>query len=223
MLTDPDGLDDAVAITFDDGFANFAEHAAPLLLAHGLPAALFVVSDHVGGTNAWGGRSEAGIPTLPLLDWNVLGELAASGIEIGGHTRTHRPLEMLASNELTDEIIGGGDIIMARLGCFPAAFAYPYGSAPAGASTLVRARFTVGVTTRLGELSRSDDRALLPRLDAYYLRQPDGLDSWGSARFRAYLRLRAVARAARERVGGRRRHPSGSDSSIELDVAVGSP
>ena len=36
------------AITFDDGYRDFYTHALPLLQRKGIPAALFVVTDHVG-------------------------------------------------------------------------------------------------------------------------------------------------------------------------------
>ena len=49
--------EEAVAITFDDAFQNFASVAAPLLYEHGLPATLFVVSGRVGRDNAWGDRN----------------------------------------------------------------------------------------------------------------------------------------------------------------------
>ena len=44
--------DDAVAITFDDGFANLRDQAWPLLREHDWPATVFVVSDLAGTTNA---------------------------------------------------------------------------------------------------------------------------------------------------------------------------
>lgn len=191
---------DAVALTFDDGFANFAEHAAPLLAEHALPATVFVVSEHAGRTNAWGGRDAAGIPTLPLMDWSALGRIAESGVDIGAHTRTHPHLDALGSNAIAEEIEGGASEITSRLGRRPTSFAYPYGAVSDSAAAVVRATFDAGVTTRMRTLSTGDDRALLPRLDAYYLRSPDGLAGWGTARFRAYLTMRAAVRAAREKV-----------------------
>lgn len=191
---------DAVALTFDDGFANFAEHVAPLLRTHELPATVFVVSEHVGRTNAWGGRDAPGIPTLPLLDWDALGRLAEAGVDIGGHTRTHPALDTLDADALSDQIQGGAGEIASRVGRRPSSFAYPYGAVSPAAADMVRTRFQAGVTTRMRTLAATDDRALLPRLDAYYFRRPDGLSGWGTARFRAYLRMRAVVRAARETV-----------------------
>src|SRR5437867_8920915 len=81
--------EDLVALSFDDGFENFATRAAPALLERGFPVTLFVVSEHTGRTNEWGGRSQPRIPTLPLLDWDALGRLVEQGVSLGSHTRTH--------------------------------------------------------------------------------------------------------------------------------------
>src|SRR6202043_11676 len=47
----------SVAITFDDGFRNFADHAVPVLERHRLPATVFVVSRYCGLTNDWPSQS----------------------------------------------------------------------------------------------------------------------------------------------------------------------
>jgi peptidoglycan/xylan/chitin deacetylase (PgdA/CDA1 family) len=195
-----DSRGDAVAITFDDGFENFAELAAPLLAGHGLPSTVFVVSDHVGRTNAWGGKEHPGVPTLPLMNWDQLGRVAEGGVELGAHTRSHPALDTLPAHALADEIVGSADDIVAQVGRRPTTFAYPYGFAPAAAVEQVKKSFAVGVSTELRVLDASDEPARIPRLDAFYLRQPNGLAGWGTARFRAYVRLRAAVRTAREQV-----------------------
>jgi peptidoglycan/xylan/chitin deacetylase (PgdA/CDA1 family) len=43
-----DSGDPIAAITFDDGYRDFYTHALPLLQRKGIPAAVFVVTDHVG-------------------------------------------------------------------------------------------------------------------------------------------------------------------------------
>ena len=41
----------SVAITFDDGFASVVESAGPLIAERGLPATVFCVAGHLGGTS----------------------------------------------------------------------------------------------------------------------------------------------------------------------------
>jgi peptidoglycan/xylan/chitin deacetylase (PgdA/CDA1 family) len=42
--------DPIAAVTFDDGYQDFYDHALPVLQRKGIPAAVFVVTDHVGTT-----------------------------------------------------------------------------------------------------------------------------------------------------------------------------
>lgn len=194
---------DAVAITFDDGFENFAEQAAPALLEASLPVTVFVVPEQVGGTNDWGGQAVPGIPTLPLMSWESLGSLAAKGVTLGAHTRRHRDLTRVRGAALEDEVAGCVERMAAELGERPATFAYPYGAVDATAATVVRDVFTLACTTELRPVRRDDDRALLPRLDMFYFRGPGQLDAWGSAPFRGRLWLRAQGRRVRRLVQGR--------------------
>jgi peptidoglycan/xylan/chitin deacetylase (PgdA/CDA1 family) len=95
---------DRVALTFDDAFENFGTVAWPRLRASGLPATVFVVSEHVGGTNRWDGVPAPGIPELPLLSWDALGACAAAGADIGAHSRTHPHLPDLPAAARQDEL-----------------------------------------------------------------------------------------------------------------------
>src|SRR5262249_42412317 len=82
----------AVVLTFDDGYGDFREHALPLLQEFAYPVTLFVVTGRLGGVADW-----LAPPYVPpaLLDVAALREIAASGVEIGSHTRTHRRLPEL--------------------------------------------------------------------------------------------------------------------------------
>ena len=72
----------AVALTFDDGFRNLAEHAFPLLDRLRMPATVFVVSRYAGSQNEWPSQPASGVPRLPLLDWRELGNMP-SGVTAG--------------------------------------------------------------------------------------------------------------------------------------------
>ena len=189
--------EDAVAITFDDGLASFERIAAPLLLEHGLPATLFVVTDAVGTTNVWRGRGDAGIPVFDVIGWDALGRLATHGVSIGAHTCTHPNLALIDGESVEREIVASKAALARELGIDATTFAYPYGALCDAARDVVAREFQYGVTTRLAMLAPHDHPALLPRLDSYYFRAPGTLEAWGTARFRMRLGLLAGARSVR--------------------------
>lgn len=185
---------DAVALTFDDGFANFATEAAPLLLRDGLPSTVFVVTDHVGKDSRWSGSND-GVPVMPLMDWDTLGRLRAQGISIGAHTRTH-PRLTTSGTDLDSELRGSADILERHLGERPTGLAYPYGAVDRRVLAAA-AEFRWACTTEFRTVDGPWTSHGLPRLDAWYLRDKRLLDSWGTARFRAWIWARRQGRAAR--------------------------
>jgi hypothetical protein len=188
---------DALAITFDDGFLNFTSTAMPLLSHLGFPATVFVVSDAAGGSNAWGGTPIPGIPTLPLMGWPDLARARDAGFEIAAHTRHHLHLTGISLAQAEDEISGCVDRISSELGERPRRFAYPYGDVNDAVAAVARQTFEHSVTTKLDLVRPDQDRALLPRLDAYYFRRPGTIESWGTAAFRRRLWIRAQGRKVR--------------------------
>jgi peptidoglycan/xylan/chitin deacetylase (PgdA/CDA1 family) len=187
----------AVALTFDDGFANFGTVAAPLLLEHALPATLFIVTDYVGRTNAWGGAPDRGVPTLPLLGWDEIARLAERGITIGAHTRTHPRLTTLPVAAQREEIAGSVERIAAETGRRPEAFAYPYGSVSDEVAAVAAESCAWACTTELRAVGAAERPHRLPRLDMYYFRAPGRIESWGSVRLQQYIWLRSQARRVR--------------------------
>jgi peptidoglycan/xylan/chitin deacetylase (PgdA/CDA1 family) len=187
----------AVALTFDDGFANFATEAAPLLLAAGLAVTLFVVTGHVGGDNRWEGTSAPGIPVLPLLDWEALGRLRDAGVTLGAHTRTHPHLTRLDAPALEAELGLAAEELERRLGERPAALAYPYGDVDDRVAAAAGHWYRWACTTELRPLGPEEPPHRLPRLDAWYLRDSSRLAAWGSPGWRAWLWLRRQGRRVR--------------------------
>lgn len=193
--------DNAVAITFDDGFTSFASLAWPLLRQHNLPVTLYVVTRHPG-TNAWRGKDAAGIPTLPLMDWDAVGRVAQEGVALGAHTRTHPNLRTLDDAALQDELAGSADDLEQRTGKRPATLAYPYGGVTEHIAETASGTFTLGLTTELRVLGATERPLLLPRLDTYYLREPGRLESWGTPSLQRFLTLRAGLRRIRSTLTG---------------------
>ncbi len=189
---------DRVALTFDDAFENFGTVAWPQLRAAGLPATVFVVSGHVGGTNRWGGAAVPGIPELPLLTWDALGACAAAGAEIGAHSRTHPHLSRSAAAARHEELAGCRDTIAARLGVVPQSFAYPYGDCDAAVVRDTAGVFARACTTEYRQVAVSDSVHQLPRLDMFYFQAAAALADWGRPAFLRRIAMRRAARAVRQ-------------------------
>jgi peptidoglycan/xylan/chitin deacetylase (PgdA/CDA1 family) len=116
----------SVVITIDDGYGDVRSVAYPILRRYGVPATVFVVPDYVGLANGWDANSE--LARRALLSWPEIGELVeAGGIEIGSHTRSHRPLSGMPTAKLEKEVRGSRAELERRLGIPVRTFAYPFG------------------------------------------------------------------------------------------------
>jgi peptidoglycan/xylan/chitin deacetylase (PgdA/CDA1 family) len=113
-----------VGLTFDDGYADFAECVLPVLTRHGFTATVFVVAGRLGGHNAW---SVAG-PRKPLLTADEVREAARAGMEIGSHGFQHVALPTVADTDLATETMASRDVLRQVSGQDVAGFCYPYGS-----------------------------------------------------------------------------------------------
>lgn len=144
----------ALYLTFDDGYRDNHTHAFPLLHAAGLRATWFVPSAHVGGRAAW---EDLPPDQQALMSRSELLELAASGMEIGAHSRTHADLTRLSGARLDDEIAGARQELEDLLGQPVVSFAYPYGGHTAQTVAAVAAAgYTAAGTTRAGRVDPDD-------------------------------------------------------------------
>jgi peptidoglycan/xylan/chitin deacetylase (PgdA/CDA1 family) len=207
LLNETSDVGDAVALTFDDGFASVERDAAPLLAEHGLAATIFVVTDCVGATSRWSRHDGCGMRELPLLGWDALARLASTGWTIGSHSRTHPDLTRASASQLEEEIGSAAQELTRRFGATRRGFAYPYGAVDARVRAAVAGAHPWACATdfRALEAGRFDSREL-PRLDMWYFEQPGVFERWGTPAFARWVtrrhRLRQL-RAAWRRMGGR--------------------
>lgn len=201
LLADDGTRGDAVAVTFDDAFANTAAPIASLV-GDGVPVSVFVVSGHVGQTNAWGGRQQRGIPTLPLMNWDDLTKLVSRGASIECHTRRHPALTAVADGSLDEELAGSADDLDKRLGVRSAHLAYPYGRVNEAVAGLASRYFRFGYTTEFRPLGQDVRPMRCPRLDMYYFRTSGDIEAWGSPAFGRRLGWIRLRRTVKQRLGG---------------------
>jgi peptidoglycan/xylan/chitin deacetylase (PgdA/CDA1 family) len=86
----------SVAITVDDGMADCVE---PLRHQVRWRPQLFVPTAELGGTAHW-------IDGEPVAGWEQIAELDRVGVAIGSHTRHHRRLTTLGTEDRSEEIAG---------------------------------------------------------------------------------------------------------------------
>jgi peptidoglycan/xylan/chitin deacetylase (PgdA/CDA1 family) len=189
-----------LAITFDDGFASVAEHAAPLLAERGLPATVFCVAGHVGGRNDWEGN-RSGAFESPLVTAEQISALASAGLEIGSHGFAHAPVSETAGASLERELVHSKEVLEGLTGGQVRSYAYPYGALPGEqARKLVEATYDAACTTHVASVPSLPDVHELPRVDAHYLRRPELLRRALSGRLEPYLALRRAGARARRAV-----------------------
>ena len=103
----------------------------------------------------WCGRMarELGSPPTrnPVLGWEALRKLAAEGVTLCPHTRTHPLLERIPAQEAIDEAVGSLVDLQREIGPTHPVLAYPAGSVDACLAANIReAGFTLGFTTAHG-------------------------------------------------------------------------
>lgn len=125
-----------VALTFDDGYANFLRVGIPVLAAAGATATLYPTVGHLAGRAEWLGRW-AGV-FGSLLRWSDLAEVAANGIEIGNHGLVHQPLDVLSAKVLEQQLVDSRDRLEQAIGRPVRSFCYPHGYHDRQVRALVR-------------------------------------------------------------------------------------
>jgi peptidoglycan/xylan/chitin deacetylase (PgdA/CDA1 family) len=105
-----------------------------------------------------------------FMTWDDLRRMAAAGMEIGGHTRTHPVLSRVDDPAaLREEVAGCFDDLAREMGRPPLAFAYPWGHvdamSPEADAEIERAGFGISFSFRDGFAPRQAGRITrLPRI-----------------------------------------------------------
>jgi peptidoglycan/xylan/chitin deacetylase (PgdA/CDA1 family) len=115
-----------LSITFDDGYRDNFEVAAPILRKLGLPATFFVTTGFIGTPTVVPWDRE--LPRQPgWMSWDQLRELASQGFDIGSHTDTHVDLGTADEQTARLELETSKRKLHEQLGRPVRLFAYPFG------------------------------------------------------------------------------------------------
>lgn len=150
--------DKTIAITFDDAYISVYETALPLLKTKGWPFTVFVNSNSVGQSSLF-------------MNWAQLKAMAAQGVTIANHSRSHAHLVRRLKGEaeadwrlrITQDILAAQTSLQQHIGRAPKIFAYPYGEYDVPTRALLKQLGYVAFGQQSGPLPTSGDLQALPR------------------------------------------------------------
>ncbi|MBE2225541.1 MAG: polysaccharide deacetylase family protein, partial [Anaerolineae bacterium] len=104
-----------VILTFDDGYLDNYENAFPILQEFGFIGTFFVITDLAD-------QGAAG-----YANWEQLEEMAAAGMRIESHTKSHPDLTENNRDGIIFQLLGSQETIAAHIGYTPRYLCYPGG------------------------------------------------------------------------------------------------
>ncbi len=123
-IRDSDKQRDSILVTFDDGYDNVLENAAPVMDEVGGVATVFAITDYVGKKNSWDYFPED--KQIHHMPWEHLRELHDRGWEIGSHGCSHRRLINMDAQVIEDELRISKSIIEEKIGVEVTTFCPPF-------------------------------------------------------------------------------------------------
>lgn len=152
----------AVAITFDDGYNNNYEQAAPILEKFGYPYTIFVNPTLIDEGKGY------------VMGWDKLKELASKGALIANHTAQHDYLHIKLKDEsdaqwqarIKQDILRSQQRIKEEIGHDYKYLAYPYGEFNNKLQALVEELGFIGIGQHSGAVNKNANFTRLPRFPA---------------------------------------------------------
>lgn len=116
-----------IAVSFDDGYLDNFENAAPILMKHQIPCTFFVSTEKIRDNKPFEHDLRALGFGLDNMSWDQVRLMRKWGFHIGSHTRNHVNLAEVADDVAQRELAGSLADIRAELGQDEVYIAFPYG------------------------------------------------------------------------------------------------
>jgi len=152
--------ENAVVITFDDGWRSTYTEAFPELQKRGFPFTIFIYPNIIG-------------KTANALTWKMIREMATAGVDVQSHSLSHAYMTKRHHASMDDdayaawlqtELVESKRILEKESGKKVEFFAYPYGDYDANvASAAAKAGYSAALTCNFGRVKRGSDLMHLRR------------------------------------------------------------
>jgi peptidoglycan/xylan/chitin deacetylase (PgdA/CDA1 family) len=162
-----------VVLTFDDGYADFREHALPVITSLRARATVYIVTGYVSGQARW-------LPfeaerSRPIMTWDDLQAVEHCGIEIGSHGHHHIELDAVSPGIAENDVRKSRDALTRR-GFSPRSFCYPHGYANRKVRDIVAAAgFTTACIVGRGLADSEHDLLRVRRVAVGHRTTPEAL------------------------------------------------
>ncbi len=148
---------EATVITFDDGFLDTLEIAAPILLKHNMPFSVFV------SPNLIKSKDKRYLKKASLLELSNI-----DGCTIGAHGNSHCELTKCSNKELINELQSSKYWLEDKLSKNVNTMSYPHGAVDQRVRDAVDdAGYTIAVSSRNGANQYESDPLWLSRTDIW--------------------------------------------------------
>jgi len=154
--------DNAIIITFDDGYASFMDHAFSLLQGYGFKATINIIGKYVGTYVA---------PNRPMLSWDEYRYLADNDyIDLGCHTyhlhSFQKNVLTVSDRDIEKDLIFFQDVFEKETGQRTEILAWPYGRFNRRSIEIARkVGFKYILTSNKGLLFEESEHDKIPRLN----------------------------------------------------------
>jgi peptidoglycan/xylan/chitin deacetylase (PgdA/CDA1 family) len=159
-----------VAITFDDGYLDNYEFAAPVLSDLGLPACFYLTAGFIGSDRQFPWDAQQGRRTV-MMSWHQAREMHRMGFEIGCHTWNHPDLGTEPIASASREVGDARAKLQDEIGAPVVHFAYPFGGAhnirPDWIDAIRDAGFVSNGSCHGGQVHSGDDPLMLARVGCH--------------------------------------------------------
>ncbi len=143
----------SVALTFDDGYDDHYQAVFPMLTAYDMTGTFFIVTQFVDERHSG------------YMGWEHVREMAAAGMSMEAHTKTHPTLDARSYDFLVYQIIGSIESLAHHTGKRPRIFSYPVGRYDSDTLAVMRSTDVIrAVTTQPGASHTTDNRLEMTRL-----------------------------------------------------------